>query len=390
MSQRIKTTVSAIAAILVAVTGQNAMAESNTRLPADNTVSMQRSGEVPLQLDVPQGESRLALAGASVTVVDRSGVARKFKTDAQGLVRLTDMQSGPYAVVASNSDVYGSTIIFVRSAVSDDALGDPVRMTLATVNVKKLAPWMDQFVSRFSKLEPTQLGEVESHLDADSVAFRYRVQLDDHGVLRGQLVSILRQEDTAVSLAGTEVVLMQKGLAVGKTYTNAKGEFQFKGVRSGTHGIVAAGPAGYATFAFDVLDPSETSAHLDPTTQLVSVVKNDVVEMLPVTLVPPSMIPGVVDPFGAGSIQPTDAIAAPLGPETTGFVSTGFHGSGFSGHGFAAGGGGGSGGGGGGAAGGSGGGLGGLGLLGGIAAAIAIPVATSDDDAGPVASPSGM
>ncbi|TWT83329.1 Cna protein B-type domain protein [Planctomycetes bacterium CA13] len=375
--------------MLISVTGSIALADS-TRVQIETSEikhrdAQSRGDSIELQLDVPVGQSRIALAGAKVTLVDSYGVAKKYVADSQGKVRFDDIVAGPYAVVAAGENVYGSTILFIQPQSRAS-----LRMPLAAVNVKKLTPWMDKFTSQFSQKHANQLGHVMSQIERET-SFSDQVQLREGGILKGQLVSILDPTSSNVSLAGTEVVLTQKGLAVGKTYTNEAGEFLFKGVRAGVHGVVAAGPAGYATFAFEAIEAAALANGHDPKHQLVSVMTNDIAWSLPVTLVPPTMIPGVVDPFGASMTQ----VPAMIGSEN--LVSADCCGHGNVGGSFSGGMGGmagmgGSVGGGGIASGGGSGSIGGLGLLGGIAAAIAIPVATSNDDdtAGPVASPSGI
>ncbi len=381
----------ALAAIATSVGVQAANAESAVRLPANNSVNMQQGGQVLLQLEVPSGESRQSLSYATVTVVDRNGSARKFQADQQGIVRLTGISAEPYAVVASNGNAYGSTLMFVRPEDVAAANPTPARMTLAQVNSSKLMPWIDRYTKQFSNKHASQLGEVAINIPTDTSRTGNRIELAEGGQLRGQLVSVLTQEGREVSLEGTEVVLMHRGVAVGKTYAEADGAFQFKGVRSGPHGIVAAGPSGYATLAFEAVGQNDVASKREPGHQFVSVMNRETSSLLPVVMVPPAMIPGVIDPFGASVMA--EPIPSVNGSELTGFGHHG--GGGFHGGGVQGGGGGGfsGGGGGGGVAGGSGGGggLGGLGLLGGIGAAIAIPLATDDDDnPGSVASPSGF
>ncbi|EMI20629.1 SD repeat-containing protein [Rhodopirellula maiorica SM1] len=379
----------ALAAITTTVGVQAANAESAVRLPANNSVNLQQGGEVRLQLEVPSGESWQSLAYATVTVVDRNGIARKFQADQQGIVRLTGISAEPYAVVASNGNAYGSTLMFVRPEDAASANPTPARMTLAQVNSSKLMPWIDRYTKQFSNKHASQLGEVAIDIPTETATSGSRIELAEGGVLSGQLVSVLTQEGREVSLEGTEVVLMHRGVAVGKTYAEASGAFQFKGVRSGPHGIVAAGPSGYATLAFEAVGQNDVASKREPGHQFVSVMNREISSLLPVVMVPPAMIPGVIDPFGASVMA--DPIPSVNGSELTGFGHHG--GGGFHGGGVNGGGGGGfAGGGGGGVAGGSGGGagLGGLGALGAIGAAIAIPLATDDDDPGSVASPSGF
>ncbi len=385
----IATSIGVHAANAQSAQAQSAQAQSGLRLPVENTVAMQRGGQVLLQLDVPAGESRQPLSYATVTLVDRNGSARKFQADPKGIVRLSGLSAQPYAVVASNGNVYGSTLLFVQPEADTAAHASPARMSLAQVNPQKLMPWIDRFTKQFSNKHASQLGEVSSQVDGDLAIKGSRIQLQEGGLLSGQLVSVLKQDGQDVSHAGTEVVLMQKGIAVGRAYADEKGEFQFKGVRSGPHGIVAAGPTGYATIAFEAVSPAGVAGKREAGHHFVSVMNRDTSHTLPVVMVPPAMIPGVVDPFGASVMA--EPVPSANGSELAGFGHHG--GGGFAGGGSSVGGGGSGGSGFGGGAGGSagGGGLGGIGLLGGIGAAIAIPLATGNDEKpGSVASPSGF
>ncbi len=387
VSHKKNKTLSAIAAIVMAVSGQTAMADSRTPLPADHSITMQPGGQVTLQLDVPAGENRQVLSYATVTLVDRHGAARKFQADNHGIVQLTGVSAEPYAVIASNGNAYGSTLFVVRQAQSGAVASTPAKMTLAHVNSNKLMPWMDQYVKQFSQKSPGQLGSVADEVPSSSVTAGHRIQLSEGGVLKGNLVSVLSYDAVNSDLRGTEVVLMQKGIAVGKAYAEPNGDFEFRGVRGGAHGIVAAGPAGYATLAFEAVDASDVAMKRDSDHQFVSVMSKDTSSLLPIVMVPPAMIPGVIDPFGVSVLsdeetnKATELTAAP--GQGTGI---------FSGGGGIGGGGIGGGGIGGGAGAGAGG-LGGLGALGALGAAIAIPAATSgsdNDSPGSIASPSGF
>ena len=82
-------------------------------LPTDNTAFYTAGREVSIQLDM-----LAAVAGGIdqtiVSVVTPSGQNRDFRPDATGLVRIDNVRSGPYSIVASSPRAHGTSLVYFQ------------------------------------------------------------------------------------------------------------------------------------------------------------------------------------------------------------------------------------------------------------------------------------
>jgi hypothetical protein len=205
---------------------------------------------------------------------------------------------------------------------------------------------------------------------SQSVAPVFVIKLTASGVLNGRVV--VPESEVFERLRFANITLINNGTPMAQTTSNeSDGKFSFVNILPGRYGLIAAGPAGYAAYAIEVISATQTLADQSPTdSKLVSLNQPPVGDVAIVVLVPPSLMPDVVNyierDYGFAPPVAGMAPSGPMGP---------MGGAGFPGGGFPGGGGGALGGAGGGLLGGQWGGLLALGALGGIAAAIA-----SDDD----------
>ena len=360
------------------MTGVLALNETD-ELPEDNTAFFTEAREVQMQLDMLAASSTPDdLGDITVSVIRPDGSKTKVEPDANGKIMIKNAQAGPHAVVASGEGMHGSTLFyFDEKQGADDAMDSglsnsmPVkRLTMLQIDAEKLRPMIDRVRPYWdSKYEvPATVGVGES--------FNYSVTIGPDGILSGRVISLTKDIPTE----GTQVSIFFAGQQVGSTIAGPGGSFQVKGLRSGVHGVIASGRAGFAAFAFGAKQPSELAESKRGFQQtFVSVLQGD--EQLPVVLVPPTMTEPVVEvieeryptlqtlsaPEGINApVTGLDGFTGgPLGTPANGFSQAGVGGGGFSG-------GGGSGGGG------SifgGGGAGGIGGIAAVAAAIGI-----DDD----------
>ena len=130
------------------------------------------------------------------------------------------------------------------------------------------------------------------------------------------------KDNAPVDFSRTRIVVLHKGAAVASTLCDPMGKWQVRGIRPGIHGLIAAGPAGYAAFAFETVGNDGFVRRDAGDTRLV--MKLDVpgkaAERLPVVLVPPPMVEAV-----SNSILDYYQIVAPtplesLGPAPTPLV----------------------------------------------------------------------
>ncbi len=370
-------------------------ADQVPQLPADNIARFTaESRQVSVSLDMlGSADGSTSLAGTNVTVVDSLGATREFTANANGVITIDEVSAGPHAIVASTDNAHGASL-FVFEPSGQDAIGaelispQPARMTLMSISGEGLMPLIDDYLT-VTDSSPFADDDREATLPTGS-SFGYQVEIGPNGELNGQVTTIAAGDRT---LAGVTIVILKNGQPVARDVTDVDGRFAMKGVRPGVHGLVAAGPAGYAAFAFDaVSSDSVTRRGDDSPYRLVSTMMAPATT-LPVALIPSSFVPAVVnsiqDDYPAVSknsviakAKAANAAAAGNASASPSNLSAISSGAGSSGAGMnqpfgaMAGGAGG----GGGSAGFGGGGLGGIGALGAIGAVVAGVAINNDND----------
>jgi hypothetical protein len=386
--------------------------DEQRRLPPDNTVLFSAATRsVAIQLDALGQVDSSDLAGTMLTVIDSEGQTRELKANEDGIVEITDVKPGPHAVVANNDEAHGTTLLLFEEESKDanlfDAPASPAprtvgkgRMTMVKIKSTDLIPIVDKYLPTSSDSDERLVAsDWTTKNDFGPTAFKVRVSEDNE--LDGQVISLLRAGLSGSNVEGTHITLFTGGNKVGGAYADTAGRFSIPNVPTGFYGIVAAGPAGYGAFAFEVVrgtgivqtnpsamanDSQRFVSVLAPIVQDTEIVVNSetVADVVPVVCIPPTYVPYAVESIrtyyppiqeGAG-VAVTNGIS-PV-PGVGAFGTGGFGQGGFSGGspgatsapGGMTGGGGGFGGGGFGG-GGFGGGLGGIGAIAAIGAAVA-------------------
>ncbi|QDT04528.1 hypothetical protein K227x_29200 [Rubripirellula lacrimiformis] len=357
------------------------MQDEVDQLPADNVAYFAANRQVKVKLDLLAAlqDEKAELENALVTVVRPDGTASDYVPNADGIVTIDNVQKGVHALTSSSDRIHGTIATYFTEQQGVDqadplALANqpaPLQMTMLKVKSDDLRSAIDN-VRGLTSTDSGFGGDVNA-----GQAYNYRVSLGDDGLLRGRIVLLTR--DSSISAGGVDVTIYFNGRAVGSTVSDDQGNFQMSGLRSGVHGIVASGPAGFAAFAFEAIGPSDV-AMVSKSGQTLVAAEAVAVDVLPVVLVPPKMVQPVVDAItryypnlnepltSADGAAIADApVGAPIGPMAGGFSPAPYGSSpmGGGGGGFS----------GGGAGGGSGLiGLAGLGVIG------AVIATTSDDD----------
>ncbi len=320
---------------LVATTFQDEL----RRLPADNTVLFTAATRsVSIRLDALDQLDSSLLAGTKLVVVDSNGDKRNFTADDEGVVTIDNVTAGPHAIVANNDEAHGSTLlvfeeeqkkaeanIFDLNAEPDPAAEPaprPVgkgRMTLVKMKSQELIPIIDKYL--------TPSGEREGNVAASDFEARgsgrqsaFQIRIGANGQLDGIVISMLKTGRRGNDVAGTNLTLFSDGTRVGGATADASGRFTINDVTPGTYGIIAAGPAGYAAFGFDLI-ALEGVVHVSPShkaldeyrfvSTLAFQEQGNMSDLLPVVLIPPTFVPEVVQsirtyypPIAANGVGP--------------------------------------------------------------------------------------
>jgi uncharacterized membrane protein YgcG len=329
-------------------------------------------------------DTRLPTANLLVRLLDSSGAEKTSTTNAQGIAEFNDVKSDElHAVVVANNKSHGVIPLMTVSEQVAQAKGivsTRLRLPIMETNQKEI------FASISRDIIPrSDVGSSFYSLDDYSLQglTLYRVRLQTDGNLMGRV--IIADRELAENLRYAKLTIFRNNQVVARTDSlPSDGSFEISGLETGIHGVIAAGPAGYSAFAFDVLPPKVAPGEVGETVPglPVSFAEAKPSEKLYVFLVPPKLIDKVIDRVreGINSTTGENADQSLAGqPGMPGGFGGGFGGGGLGGGGF---GGGSSGGGGGGF--GGGGGLSGLAGLAGIAAVIANDSDSSSNIASPI------
>lgn len=368
--------------------------DAQPAFPEDNAATFRKSDpRIRLQLVRLDG-SVGSLGGSSVTVINPQGKTTQLTADSKGVVSLSKVTAGLHAVVVAGAGGHAAVPLMLReeaaksavdtlpedaSVVSNGAV-TTVHLPVIPIDPREVLRVATAFLPPIpaagSRAVPSVSVPEET---AIAGAHLYHVALGPEGRVEGRILSPSPTSSSA-GLAGVNIMIYSGNQLVARSITDVQGRFVVQNLRPGVYGLIAAGPAGYAAFAFDadVTNREEVVRNTADAENGVALVRM----MQPgpggivVPVIPPEFTPEVVDAIGDGS----DTGIPGADPGAPGFAPV-------PGGGFAGGAGGGFGGGGGGlgAAGGGLGGAGGLLALGGIGAAVAI--AASNDDDRPIVLP---
>ncbi len=275
--------------ILVANLIQNEIQD----LPADHSALFTAAREVAIELEIPSQADLVGLEDALVTVIRPSGETTEIRPDANGLVMIDNVEKGPHALVVAGREAHGAKLFYFDEQ-REDAVGqgleqaaEPARMTLLEIDAKELRPLINRVRGVSASID-----DIVASVEFD-VEFGYRVALGADGTLDGQLFTVAMDRDN-VNFEGTRVAIYSDGVLVAATRSDASGRFQVTQVQPGVHGVVAAGPPGYAAFAFEAVAANAVALKNTNGETFVSQLEA-VAEKLPVVLIPPAFCPSVVD-----------------------------------------------------------------------------------------------
>lgn len=325
-----------------------------------------------------------------VRLLNSSGKEKEATTDLQGIATFEDVQSDElHALLVVDEKVHAAVPLLTvntENAVKRNISSKPVSLPLTPVNREEILGSLARGIVPSNEPGGKLYGTGEYKLQSVNP---YSVRLRNDGSLLGKIV--IADKELLENLRYASLTFLQNNQVVARTESNpGDGSFNIAGLKPGAYSVIAAGPAGYASYAFDVL-PSEKQARVGgvKSGRMVSFVQADSNDKLFVFLCPPKLVPQIAEriwqAYGESNVASTPA--GPI-PGST-MAGNGGVGAAASSSGFGGGGGGSFGGGGFGGGGfGTGGSFGGRGLgIAGLAAAAAIIAANDNNSSNAVVSP---
>ncbi len=314
-----------------------------------------------------------------VRLLNSNGNEKEATTDLRGIATFTDVQPDElHALLVVDEKVHAAVpllTVSAENATQRNLSSKPVSLPLTPVNREEILGSLARGIVPTD--EPGGKLYEANEYKLQSVN-PYSVRLRNDGNLPGKIV--VADKELAENLRYAKLTFLKDDQVVARTDSDARdGSFNVAGLKPGIYSVIAAGPAGYSSFAFDILPAEKLVGRRQvPSGKPVAFVQGDSNEKLFVFLCPPKLVPQITDriwqAYGQSDIASSTLPPVPGANMAGGGVGVGSLGGGGS---FGGGGLGGFGGGGGGGL--AGGGLGG-GALGIAGLAVVTAVIASDDD----------
>jgi uncharacterized membrane protein YgcG len=304
-------------------------------------------------VDIGVIDSKPSTASMLVRLLNPNGEERVAIANSSGIAEFDDVKPNEmHAILVADENAHAAVPIMTVSTQQADRIG----LTAKNVKLSLMPANRTEILASINRdlLPPSEpAGEVYA-----SEAYRakstnpYRVQLQPDNRLLGRV--IVADRDLAKQLRYAKLTFLKNNQVVARVDSDtADGAFEVPNIEPGIYGVIAAGPAGYASFAFDVLPAARRLPVAFNSDGIpVSTMQTDASNRLYVFLCPPKFVPTITDrlreiyrtPSGDAALPPgTDPSAAAAGSSmgANGFAGMGGYGGG---GGFIGGGGGGGGG----------------------------------------------
>ena len=292
-------------------------------------------------------ESQKSNMSVLVRLLNSNGDERVATSNAKGMVEFNDVQADElHALLVTDEKSHAAIPLMTvgtQNAIKRNISSKPIRMPLMPANREEILASINRNIVPSNTNDPG--GELYGTSDYKATAATpYTVRLQRDGILLGRVV--VADRDLADKLRYANLTFLQNNRVVARTDSNpSDGSFNVAGISPGVCGVIAAGPAGYASFAFDVLPSSRPSLIGEGITgKPVSFDQVDPNEKLYVFLCPPKLVPQITDRIreaygqlnvaSSNAQQPVSGLTmAGAGGAGGGFGGGGF-GGGFGGGGF--------------------------------------------------------
>lgn len=290
----------------------------DVELPEDFLVKVDGDKLQVALISVGAIQGEISRAGLLVRLFDSGGEEKIATTNQRGIAEFSGVKADEmHALLVSDQTVHAALpLMTVSSQFANQNIirTESFQLPIMLANPKEVLASINRDI-----LPPTEpAGEVYSIGQfAPKSVDTYKVRLQNDGRLLGRIV--VMDQDLAEKLRYANLTFLRDNQVVARTGSNlADGGFVVDGLKEGLHGVIAAGPAGYASFAFDVL-PSANRQAFRGERSLVKPVSIDQAilnEKLYVCLCPPKLVPKIMDRIReayAGPIPVQTGLETPLG-----------------------------------------------------------------------------
>ncbi len=321
-----------------------AMQSQQVQLPEDFFVRVD-SGRLEVALDTAGAiDTAGPRSNLLVHLINAAGLDRTATTNAQGIAEFDNVKADEhYAVVVATDAMHAAVPVIALSAETAKSKG----ISNASLRLPVTTPNKQEVLAALNRdIPPTAFdarGELFNVADYRTETLSsYRVQLQADGSMLGRVVVLDR--DLADALRYAKLHFLRNNLVVYEADSDpVDGGFSLQGVTPGKYDVIAAGPAGYAAFAFEVLAGEEVAPApvVPPQERPVAFYQPPVgADRLCVCLIPPRMLGTTSRVIRDVYVDPS---ATPVGNPMAGGYG-GYGGFGGAGGGFGGGAGGGAGG----------------------------------------------
>lgn len=290
-------------------------------------------------------------ANLLVRLFDSDGAEKTATTNERGIAEFVGVQPNEmHALLVADAKAHAALPLMTvgpEYAESNRIETNQFKLSIGAANANEILSSIDNHIPP----PEGNVGEVYGVSEYVSKETNvYKVHLQRDGTLLGRVVVI--DKDLAKRLRYANLTFIQNNTVVGRTNADANdGSFELPGLKVGTHTVIAAGPAGYASFAFEVLPAlknrqTQIGIEVQGLPVSMSVTEED---RLYVCLCPPRVLPQItarirqvytnVDATGTGTADGSGAAIADASAGMGGY-GPGFGGAGFGGGSFGGGGGG--------------------------------------------------
>ncbi len=211
-----------------------------------------------------------ALEQALVTLITPSGERQQMRSDSEGNVEFADVEEGVVGVVVTGPDLHATVAVYAKDAEPDDADGAVAEEAVASPFRLPVMRISSSEVLKNTAAYTVNAAPAEDFTKAEYAGFQryatrpivyYRVRMQANGHMLGKVFSIV-DPNLEIDYTGTNLTIYRAGEYLQSTVASASGFFEVTNMKPGVYGVVAAGPMGYAAFAFEVFPPLGEGADL--------------------------------------------------------------------------------------------------------------------------------